>query len=99
MYDFYYDFIKSNYGESASLCYSDTDSLKLHINTDNVHDDIKDNSFWFDTSNYTDKNIHNIPQTKSVVGKFKDQYSGTLIESFYGTGAEAYCVQLSHSET
>ncbi|KAJ8951715.1 hypothetical protein NQ318_012565 [Aromia moschata] len=71
----------------------DTDSLILEIFTDNAYNDIKENIEHFDTSNYSIDNIHNIPKTISVVGKMKDEYSGTPIESFYGTGAKAYCVK------
>ena len=52
MYKYYYDYIKPNYQNRADLCYMDTDILKFHIKTEDVHkdiaDDVKDRS---DTSN------------------------------------------------
>lgn len=99
IYDFFYNFIKAKYGENASLCYTDTDSLVLEIKTNNVYDDIKQNIEWFDTSNYKEKNFHGISKNKSLVGKMKDEYAGTPIKSFYGTGAKAYCVELTDGET
>lgn len=96
MYDFYYGYVKEKYGDNATLCYMDTDSLILEILTDNVYEDMKENIELFDTSNYPIDNIHRIPKTLSVVGKMKDEYSGTPIESFYGTGAKAYCVKAAN---
>lgn len=93
MYEFFYDFLKPLYNKKVKLLYTDTDSFILEIESDNVYEDIKRNINRFDTSNYNDKNIHEIPITESVVGKFKDEYAGEPIECFYGTGAKAYCVK------
>jgi hypothetical protein len=93
MYEFLYGYIKPKYGASVSLCYMDTDSLILEIFTDNVYDDMKKDNKVFDTSNYPPENIHNIPRTISEVGKMKDEFKGTPIKSFIGTGAKAYCVE------
>ena len=41
MYEFWYDYIKPNYGDKAKLCYMDTDSFIMYT--------------WFDTSNYDEK--------------------------------------------
>lgn len=97
IYNFFYNFIKKQYGDKASLCYTDTDSLILQIHTNNVYDDIKENIELFDTSNFSIPNVHNIPKTQSVVGKMKDEYSGMPIEGFFGTGAKAYCVKVNDS--
>lgn len=99
MYSFYYDFIKSKYGEYAELCYTDTDCLILEIYTENIYNDIINNLEQFDTSNYQNNNIHAIPKTVSIVGKREDEYQGQVIHSFYGTGAKAYCVILDEEET
>ena len=56
MYEFWYDYIKLNYGDKARLCYMDTDSFIIHIETEDFYKDgIGDVEKWFDTSNY-DKN-------------------------------------------
>ena len=36
MYEFWYDYIKPKYGENAKLCYVDTDSLSVHLKTDDI---------------------------------------------------------------
>ena len=94
MYDFFYGFLKKKYGDGCSLLYTDTDSLILEIQTKNVYDDIRQNIDLFDTSDYKSDNIHNIPVTKSVVGKMKDEYKGAIVRGFYGVGAKTYCVDV-----
>lgn len=97
MYEFFYGFLKPLYNENVKLLYTDTDSFVLEIATNNVYDDMRCHIDRFDTSNYKKNNIHEIPITESVVGKFKDEYAGEPIESFYGTGAKAYCVKTENN--
>ena len=53
MYEFWYDYIKLKYGDKARLCYTDTDSLVIYIETEDFYKDIAgDVKKWFDTSNY-----------------------------------------------
>ena len=95
MYEFYYNFLKAKYGDRICLLYTDTDSLIVSIKTVNVYNDMKDNVNKFDTSNYPESNIHQMPRTESIIGCMKDEYGGRIIESFYGTGAKAYCIQVA----
>lgn len=98
MYDFYYNFLKRKYQQKVSLLYHDTDSLILEVFTDNFYDDMKQEISRFDTSNYKKTQLHNMPLTKSVVGKMKDEFAGVPISSFYGTSAKSYCVRLPDKE-
>ena len=51
MYEFWYDYIKPKYEEKPKLCYTDTDSFIIYIETEDL--DIANNvKKWFDTSNY-----------------------------------------------
>ncbi|XP_074026183.1 uncharacterized protein [Leptinotarsa decemlineata] len=93
IYDFFYDVIKKHYGSQASLLYTDTDSLILKIMTDNFYDFMSENIDKFDTSNYVMNNKFNVPVTKSILGKMKDELPSDPIISFHGTGAKAYHVQ------
>ena len=34
MYEFWYDYMKPKYGDNVKLCYMDTDSFIMHINTE-----------------------------------------------------------------
>jgi hypothetical protein len=40
MYDFYYNKVNPKYGDRATLLYTDTDSLLMHIETEDIYADI-----------------------------------------------------------
>ena len=42
MYEFWYDYMKPNYGDNVKLCYIDTDSFIMHIKTEDFYEDIAD---------------------------------------------------------
>ena len=42
MYEFWYDYIKSKYKDKAKLCYMDTDSFIIHIETEDFYEEIAD---------------------------------------------------------
>ena len=51
MYKFWYDYIKPKYEDRAKLCYMDTDSFVIYIETEDFYKDIADDvERWFDTS-------------------------------------------------
>ena len=53
MYEFWYDYIKPKYKDKAKLCYMDTDSFVIHIETEDFYEGFADDvEKWFDTSNY-----------------------------------------------
>ena len=53
MYEFWYDYLKPKYQDNIKLCYMDTDSFILQINTDDHFKDISNDVIeWFDTSNF-----------------------------------------------
>ena len=52
MYDFYYNTLKARYGENVRLLYTDTDSLIVHVQTEDIYADMKKNLDEYDTSNY-----------------------------------------------
>ena len=62
MHKFCYDFIKPKYGDRAKLCYMDTNSFVVYIETDDFYKDIVDYvEIWFDRSNYNEKNKRPLP--------------------------------------
>ena len=62
MCEFWYDYIKSNYGDRAKLSYTDTDSFVIHVKTEDFYKDIANSvEKWFDTSN-CDENDENLFQ-------------------------------------
>ncbi|CAH1968487.1 unnamed protein product [Acanthoscelides obtectus] len=92
IYDFFYDFLKYQYSDNVSLAYTGTDSLIVHVETDNFYEDMKSHMHYFDISYYDADNPHNMPRTASELGKMKDEYDGKVLGAFYGTGLKAYCI-------
>lgn len=84
MFEFHYDFVKSNYGEKASLLFTDTDSLCYEIQTDDLYQDIFRNASLFDTSNFGKNHFLYSKTNCEVLGKIKDECGGKPIEEFIG---------------
>ena len=85
MYEFWYDYIKPKYQDRAKLCYMDTDSLIIHIKTDNFYKEIaNDVEKQFDTSNYDDNDKRPLPvgKNKKVIGLFEHELGGKIIKEF-----------------
>ena len=82
MYKFWYDYIRSKYGDRAKLCYTNTDSFVIHIISEDFFEDISgDVERWFDTSNYVENDKKSLPigKNKRVPGLFKDELGGKII--------------------
>ena len=93
MYEFWYDYIKLKYGDKARLCYTDTDSLVIYVETEDFYKDIAgDVEKWFDTSNYDEKDKRPLPIgiNKKVIGMFKDELGGKIMKEFCALRAKAY---------
>ena len=68
IYEFYYDYLKPKYGDKIKICYMDTDSFILFIQTEDFYKDISnDVNKWFDTSEIS-KNT-NRPITTGITKK------------------------------
>ena len=53
MYEFLHDYVKPKYGDNAKLCYMDTESFIVHVETDYIYKDIAEGiETRFDTSNF-----------------------------------------------
>ena len=101
MYDFHYGYIKPKYGEKAKLLFTDTDSLKYLIKTEDFYKDIsKDVHKWFDTSNYPIDHPSGIytDVNKMVIGMFKDEEGGKIITEFVGLRAKNYFYECEKKE-
>ena len=97
MYKFWYDYIKSKYGDNARLCCMDTDSFVIYIKTKDFYKDIADDvERWFDTSNYDEKDKRPLPIGKNnkVIGLFKDELGGKIMIEFCALRAKAYAYKL-----
>ena len=93
MYKFWYDYIKPKYEDIAKLCYTDTDSLIIHIITENIFEEIAgDVKIWFDASNYdeNDKRPLSMGMNKRAYGFVKDELGGKIMKEFVALRSKTY---------
>ena len=74
------DYIKPKYQNNAKLCYMDTDSFVIHIESEDFYKDIAD-----DAKNRYDKGMN-----KNVIGLLKDELGGTFIIEFVALRPKTY---------
>ena len=101
MYDFHYNYIKKKYGDKAKLLLTDTDSLMYEIQTEDFYKDISgDVKDRFDTSNYPFDHPSGILSgiNKKVLGMFKDEANGDIIDEFVGLRAKLYSYKMFEGE-
>ena len=97
MYDFHYTYIKKKYGDKAKPLFTDTDSLMYEIKTEDFYKDISgDVKDRFDTSDYPPNHPSGIPTgcNKKVLGMFKDEAGGKIIDEFMGLRAKLYSYKM-----
>ena len=97
MYDFHYNYIKKKYEDKAKLLLTDTDSLICEIQTEDFYKDIiRDLKDRFDTSGYPSDHPSGIPSgfNKKVLGMFKDEVNGDIIDEFVGLRAKLYSYKM-----
>ena len=90
MYDFHYNYIKQKYGGKAKLLFTDTDSLTYEIETEDAYKDFWSDKDKFDNSDYPENSPYFDKTNKKVIGKFKDEASGTLIKELIGLRSKMY---------
>ena len=101
IYDFHYNYIKQKYGDKAKLLFTDTDSLMYEIQTEDFYKDIsEDVKDRFDTSDYPPNHPSGIPSglNKKVIGMFKDEAGGKVIDEFVGLRARFYSYKMFEGE-
>ena len=99
MYQFYYDTLKARYGEKIRLCYTDTDSLLVQIQTEDINADLIDMSDQFDFCDYPmDHPVRQaigeekIKANTKIPGLFKDECNGAIIVEFIGLRPKMYSI-------
>ena len=97
MYDFYYNYLKARYGPRCDLIYTDTDSLLLHIQTDDVYKDMKKDLWLYDTSNYPKDHPLYDARNKKALGKMKDECGGEPIEEVVALRPKMYSIKKAGS--
>ena len=92
MYDFYYNQMKAQYGDRVELLYTDTDSLLLEIQTEDVYSDMSEHQSLYDTSDYPEDHPLHSKVNKKVLGKMKDECAGRAIEEYVGLRPKMYSI-------
>ena len=95
MYEFWYDYVKSKYGNRARFRYMDTDSFVINIKTKDFYKDIAENiKERFDTSNYIYDRPLPTGVNKKVVGFMKDELGGGIITEFTALRPKTYSYKM-----
>ena len=83
MYEFYYDYVRPKYGENSKLCYMNTDSLIVHVKTNDTYKDIsEDVERIFDTSNTELEKVLPKEKRRKVIGVMNDELRGKVMKEF-----------------
>ena len=91
MYKFWYDYMKLKCKNKVKLCYMDTDSLIMNIETNDFYKDISyDVDKRFDTSNYECNRPLPTGKNKKVIGLMKDELGGKIITEFVTLRPKTY---------
>ena len=91
IYEFWYDYMKPKYNDNVKLCYMDTDSFVMNIETEDFYEDIaNDVEKRSDASNYeVDRPLPTV-KNKKVIGLMKDELGGKIIMEFVTLRPKTY---------
>ena len=91
MYEVWYDYIKSKYGNNVKLCYMDTDNFIMNIKKEGFYKDIaNDVEKRFYTSNYEVNRPLPTENNKKVIGLMKDELAEKFITEFVTLTPKTY---------
>ena len=94
MYEFFYNHLKVRYGQKCELICTDTDSLILDIQTEDVFKDMQEYPWLYDTSNYPKDHLLYNDRNKKALGKMKDECGGEAINEVIAVRPKMYSVDL-----
>ena len=96
MYRFYYEVINEVWSDNEIIGF-DTDSYFLSIKTKDIYKDLKQVQYELDTSDYPkDHPLYSV-DNKKVIGKFKDELNGKIMNEIIFLKSKAYAYTLSDS--
>ena len=90
MYDFYFNVMKKKYNDKIKLLFTDTDSLTVEVETEDIYEDMKGMKQYFDFSEYPKSHQLYSTENQAVPGKFKDETSSKIITEFVGLRSKLY---------
>ena len=89
MYDFYYNLINKTWPLNE-ICYTDTDSVILNINTEDLYEDLHNCRYDFDLCDYPKDHKSFHEQNKKVIGYPKDETNGEPIKELIAVLSKVY---------
>ena len=93
MAHYWYDYLVKKYKpENLSLCMTDTDSFLFKVQCEDFYKDMKEDSHWYETSNYDKEHWLFSSSNKKKPGLFKDEFAGRPIRESIGLKAKMYSV-------
>lgn len=83
IHEYLNEYTKLKYGDKTKLCYTDMDSLTVHVKSEDVYSDLLgDVEKIFDTSSYEVERPLPIRKNKKVIGLINNELSGRIMEKF-----------------
>ena len=91
MYKFWDDFIRPKSGENTKLCYMDTDSFIVHVNTGDIYKDIvEDVGKEFEISNFELDRPLSKGKIKKVIWLMNNELGWQIMKVVVGLRAKTY---------
>ena len=90
MYQFWYDHLKTKYGDKIQLIYTYTDSFVTEVETDDIYKDMFEDSHLYDFSDYSKDHPNYSLTNKKVYGIFKYDLNGKMITEFTADKPKMY---------
>ena len=86
--------MKPKYGDNIKMVYTDTDSFVFHTKTDDIYQGFKKINNEMDFSGYEKNHQCYDATNKKVLGKFKDECEGNIMEGFIGLCPKCYAFKI-----
>ena len=86
--------MKKRYIDKIKLLFTDTDSLCVEIETDDVYKDMEEQKEYYDFAEYPEHHFLYVTENQAVVGKFKDEIEGKTITEFVGLRSKLYSLTI-----
>ena len=90
MFQFWYDYLKNKYENKVELIYTDTDSLIIQVETDDIYKDMFEDKNLYDFSEYPKDHPNYDITNKKALGLFKDELKSKIITEFIGLKPKMY---------
>ena len=85
--------------KNIKLMFTDTDSLRYEIKTNDGYNDLFQDKKLFDNINYPNNSEFFFDENKKVIGKMKDEAAGMPIKEFIGLRSKMYSYEINNKTT